>query len=171
MPPTCSICIHAKRPEIDRALLAGDSLRNIAKHFAVTSAALNRHKTNHLAQRLAQVARRNEQADIRTAIDVVGQLKAINGVALSVLKGAREAGDGELALRAIDRIQKQIELQARLIDLINDGDTVNVNLTVSPQWVSMRAVIIGALRDHPDAATAVVAALKEGERVSSHAAD
>jgi CMP-2-keto-3-deoxyoctulosonic acid synthetase len=169
MPPTCSICIHAKRSEIDRVLLAGDSLRNIAKQFAVTSAALNRHKTNHLAQRLAQVAKRNEQADIRTAIDVVGQLSAINGVALSVLKEAREAGDGELALRAIDRIQKQIELQAKLIDLINDGDTVNI--IIAPEWVQLRTVILAALHPYPDAAQAVAGKLVAIEGGRSHAAD
>lgn len=169
MPRTCSVCSHAKRPEIDRILLAGDSLRNIAKQFAVTSAALNRHRTNHLAQRLAQVAKRHEQADIRTAIDVVGQLKAINGVALSVLREAREAGDGELALRAIDRIQKQIELQAKLIDLIKDGDTINI--TVSPQWIEMRTVIVTALASHPEARQAVTTALETiaggGHRVSA----
>ncbi len=158
MPPTCSICSHAKRPEIDRVLLAGDSLRNIAKQFAVTSAALNRHKTNHLAQRLAEVAKRNEQADVRTAIDVVAQLKVINGVALNVLKEAREARDGELALRAIDRIQKQIELQAKLIDLINDGDTVNV--MIAPEWVHLRTVILAALHPYPDAAQAVAGRLQ-----------
>ncbi len=44
------------------------------------------------------------------------------------------------------------------------------SLTLSPQWVEIRAVIVGALRDHPEAATAVAAALQEGEGVDSHAA-
>lgn len=163
MPRTCTVCAHDQRHTIDRALLAGDSLRNIAKQFSVSSAALNRHKREHLPARMAKVAKRHEEADVRTAIDVVQQLKAINGVALSVLQEARNTGDGALALQAIDRIQKQIELQAKLIDLIGDGPTVNV--MVSPQWIQVRTLIIAALQDHPEARLAVADALQgiEGE--------
>src|SRR5690606_30205851 len=83
MPPKCSVCIHAKRADVDRMLLGGSaSLRDIAKQFGVTAASLNRHRNNHLPARMAEVAERNVEADIRTAIDVVAQLKAINGVTL-----------------------------------------------------------------------------------------
>jgi len=170
MPRTCSICPHSNRSAIDTALLEDSgSFRDIARRYAVSKDALARHKREHLAPRLARVAERNEQADIRTAIDVVAQLKAINGVALSVLKEARNAGDGDLALRAIDRIQKQIELQAKLIDLIRDGDTVNV--IVAPEWVRLRTVIVTALQHHPEARQAVTTALGIIEAGQQHHAD
>ena len=38
------------------------------------------------------------------------QFKVINGATLAVLQAARQSGDGELALKAVDRVQKQIEL-------------------------------------------------------------
>ncbi|MGI8406324.1 MAG: hypothetical protein ACR2OE_16460 [Thermomicrobiales bacterium] len=145
------------------------SFRDIARQYAVSKDALARHKREHLAPRLAQVVERNEQADIRTAIDVVAQLKAINGAALSVLTEARNAGDGDLALRAIDRIQRQVELQAKLIDLINDGDTVNI--IIAPEWVQLRTVILAALHPYPDAAQAVAGRLVAIEGGRSHAAD
>lgn len=172
MPRVCTACSHPHRPEIDRALVDDSaSFRDIARQYAVSKDALARHKREHLGPRLARVAERNEQADIRTAIDVVAQLRAINGVALSVLKEARNADDGDLALRAIDRIQKQIELQAKLIDLIRDGDTVNV--IVAPEWVRLRTVIVTALQHHPEARQAVTTALGiiEAEEVNSHADD
>ncbi len=169
MPRTCSICTHDQRQAIDRALLAGDPYRNIAVRFGTSVASLQRHKTDHLSARIAKVAERQEEADVRTAIDVVTQLRGINGAAIGVLKQARDAGDGALTLQATDRILKQIELQAKLIDLISDGTTVNV--VVSPEWVQLRTLIVGALRAHPEALRDVATALRsiEGSTHAYHA--
>jgi hypothetical protein len=169
VPRVCTVCSHPKRAEIDRALLAGEPFRHIAARFDTSTAALQRHKAEHLSERMAQVAERNAEADVRTALDVVAQLKAINGASLSILKEARDRRDGELALKAIDRIQKQIELQAKLIDLINDGATINI--IVSPEWVRLRTVILTALHPYPDAAQAVARRLQVIEGGQSHAAD
>ena len=98
MPRTCSICTHDQRAEIDRTLVAGaTSNRRIASQHDVSERAIRDHKANHLKVRMLKAVERREEADIRTAIDVVGQLKAINGAALTVLKDARDAGDGDLA--------------------------------------------------------------------------
>jgi hypothetical protein len=125
VPRTCTICSHPECPAIDRAVLAGEaSNRRIASQYGVTERAIRDHKANHLKARMLKAVERREEADIRTAIDVVGQLRAINGASLTILKEARDARDGDLALRAIDRIQKQIELQAKLIgELQQDGSS------------------------------------------------
>jgi hypothetical protein len=102
-----------------------------------------------------------EQEDISQAIDVVKQLKAINGATLAILKEARADKNGELALKAVDRIQRQVELQAKLLGELQQEGTVNV--TVSPEWAALRAVVIAALRPYPDAAQAVTRALTAGE--------
>lgn len=165
MPRTCTVCTHPKRAEIDRHLLAGEtSNRRIASQYDVTERAIRSHKANHLSERMAVVAERNAEADVRTAIDIVTQLKVINNAALRVLKDARDAGDGALTLQATDRILKQIETQAKLIDLIQDGTTVNV--TVSPEWQQIRAMLLTTLRQHPDALRDVTTALQaiEGGR-------
>ena len=169
MPRTCSICSHAERAEIDKALLTGDALRDIAGRFRVSKTAVDRHKREHLSERMAEVATRNEEADVRTAIDVVAQLRAINGASLSILEEARAAKDGTLALQAIDRIQKQIELQAKLIDLIREGDTNNV--VISPQWMEIRSVILTALQPYPDVAMIVADQLQLIEGGANRAVD
>lgn len=46
MPPSCSICTHPKRVEIDAELRSGTSLRNVAKRFEVSVSAVNRHKAH-----------------------------------------------------------------------------------------------------------------------------
>jgi hypothetical protein len=169
MPRPCSVCTSPKHAEIDRALLAGElSNRRIATQFGVTESAIRAHKASHLKVRMLKVAERREAADIRTAIDVVAQLRAINGASLTILKEARDARDGDLALRAVDRIQKQIELQAKLIgELQQEGTT---NITISTEWVQVRTVLMGALKPYPDAAQAVAVGLQMIEG-GGHAAD
>jgi hypothetical protein len=170
MPRTCTVCSHQERIEIDRALLAGESSnRRIAAQYGVGERAIRDHKTNHLAERMQRAAVRNAEADVRTAIDVTGQLRAINGAALAVLKGARDTKDGELALKAIDRIQRQLELQAKLIGDLSDGATVNV--TVSAEWLELRGAIITALQPFPQARQAVAERLQVIEGGAGHAAD
>lgn len=170
MPRVCSICTHSERSEIDRALLAGESFRNIAKRFGTSVAGLHRHKSDHLGERMAEVAERNAEADVRTALDVKAQLRMVNDEAHAVLQAAKAAKDGGLTLQAIDRITKQIELQARLIDLISDGATVNI--TINPQWVELRTVIVAALEHYPEARQAVAEAIQAAERgaINAHVA-
>jgi len=43
MPRTCTVCTHPSPEEIDRRLLEGAPLRNIAKQFSLSSASLFRH--------------------------------------------------------------------------------------------------------------------------------
>jgi hypothetical protein len=167
MPRTCTVCSHDQRAEIDRALATGNaSNRRIASHYGLTERAIRSHKAGHLPARLVKAA---EQADVRHAIDVFAQLKAINGAALNVLKEARDVKDGDLALKAIDRIQKQIELQARLIGELQEGATVNV-LVAHPEWLAVRATIFAALDGFPAARQAVAAALTEADRGDDRAA-
>ncbi len=170
MPRVCTVCTHPQRPEIDRALTEmSDSNRRIASQYDVSERAIRDHKANHLKVRMLKAVERREDADIRTAIDVMGQLKAINGAALSVLKEARETRDGDLALKAIDRIHRQIELQAKLIgELQQEGTT---NITINPEWLQIRTALIVALRPYPAAAQAVAGSLAVIEGGTSHVAD
>jgi len=167
VPRTCTICTHPDRAEIDRSLVAGEPFRSIALRKNVSHMALQRHKKEHLVARMRKASERRADADLRTAIDVVAQLRAINSAALTILSTARASGDGDLALKAIDRIQKQIELQAKLIgDLQQEG---TVNLSLSPEWLEIRAVIVSALAPHPAAAQAVAASLQTVEWGTNHA--
>jgi len=50
--PTCSVCSHANRKEIDLALVRGTSLRDIAGQFGVSRSAVDRHKKNCLADQI-----------------------------------------------------------------------------------------------------------------------
>jgi hypothetical protein len=99
-----------------------------------------------------------EAEDVREALDVIKQLKAINAASLHILKEAREQGKQGTALAAIDRIHKQIELQAKLLGELDDGPRVNI--LISTEWLQLRATIITALSRHPQARESVLRAVE-----------
>ena len=154
MPRTCTICTHPEVHAIDGVLVAGQSFRNIAERYGTSATALFRHKSGHLPAVLVMGQAVREEAH---ALDVVKQLRDINAATLAILEDARDTHQSALALKAVDRVQKQIELQAKLLGELQDGQTVNV--LVAPEWVSLRATILVALVPFPDASQAVVKAL------------
>ncbi len=153
----CSVCTHPQRGAIDLALVAGASRNGLATAYGLAETSLRRHEAAHLP---AAMVRGEEAREEARALDVIQQLKAINGATLQILKESREGRDNDTALKAIDRIQKQIELQAKLLGELKEGTTVNV--LVSPEWIQVRTVILHALDAHPAARLAVAAALAEG---------
>jgi hypothetical protein len=148
---TCSVCRHPQRDAIDRALIAGEPVRTIASRYVTIShMAVQRHKEEHLP---ATMVKAKETEDISHAIDVVKQLRAINGVAVQIMAEARQRGDGDTALKAIDRVQRQIELQAKLLGELDDRPHVDIVLT--PEWLTARATLLAALAPYPEARLAV----------------
>lgn len=158
MPRTCTVCVHPQRPAIDAALVRGEPLRNIAERFGTSATALHRHKAEHLPRSLVAAA---EVEDVAQALDVVAQLKAINAASRAVLQEARDRRDGDLALKAADRIQRQIELQAKLLGDLDDRQTVNI--LVAPEWLATRTALMLALRPYPEAAAAAALSLSSLE--------
>lgn len=156
MPRTCTVCTHADRTAIDKALAAGGNVRAMSALYRVSEDALTRHKGAHLP---AVLVRAQEHEDVRHALDVVKQLRTINAVSMALLEEARDTRDGDLALKAIDRIHKQIELQARLLGELQEGQTVN--LILAPEWLALRGRILVALADFPAAKLALAEALDD----------
>ena len=165
MPRVCTICTHPEHEAINQALVGTASIRDIAAVYRVSQDALSRHKADHLPLTVAkaEATRQVEQARgvVDAGLDVVAQLRAINGVTLNVLKEARERHDGELALKAVDRVQRQIELQAKLLGDLDERP--HVNILVAPEFVRIQTVLLGALKPYPDARLAVAQALRELE--------
>lgn len=137
-------------------------MRDIAVQFGLSHTAVQRHASEHIPQQIKQSQAAKEEAQ---ALDVVRQLKFINSVTLDILKEARDGKKNGMALFAIDRVTKQLELQAKLLGAI---DTPQVNIYITPEWQAIRAVLVQALAPFPDARIAAAAALAglEGQRAS-----
>ncbi len=146
----CSVCHHPERPAIDQGLVSGASSYHLAARYGVSPDAISRHFAAHVPAALVQA---QEAEDVAHAIDVVKQLKAINLAAVSILAEARKSKDHDTALKAIDRIQRQIELQARLLGELDDRPQVNV--LVAPEWLAVRSAVLAALAPYPAARVAV----------------
>jgi len=64
MPRSCLACSSPEREAIDKALVTGEPLRNIAKLLSISPAGLLRHK-NHVAQTIMRASeKREEQLDL-----------------------------------------------------------------------------------------------------------
>ena len=156
MPRVCTICTHSEREEIDAALIEGAALRNIAQRFGTSPTALHRHK-DHLPQHLAKAS---EAAEVAQADGLLDKLQSLNSETMLILREAREGDDNELALKAIARAEKQLELQAKLLGELNEGTTVNI--LVAPEWLELRARIVKTVAPYPQAAQALARALDAG---------
>ncbi len=132
MPRTCTICRHPQRNEIDKALLAGAPLRDIARRFESSRAALFRHKQNDFPKRLAKAKQAAEEAQAGTLFE---RLRAINRETGKILAEARGSKRHTIALGAIARAEKQLELEARLLGELDESVkvAVGVNVQAPPQ--------------------------------------
>ena len=166
MPRVCTICMHPEHAAIDAALVGTASIRDIAALYRVSQDALSRHKADHLPLTVAkaEAMRQVEQARgvVDAGLDVVAQLRAINGITLQVMKDARDSGDRELVLKAVDRVERQLILQAKLLGDLDERPQINI--LVAPEWLAVRTVLVQALQPYPEARTAVAAALTGVER-------
>lgn len=153
----CTVCEHEKAAEINRALLAGGSLRDIARRFAVSKDALFRHR-QHLP---AELVKAQEAKEIAQADNLLGQLKDLQRRTLSILQAAEQDNDHATALKAIREARGNLELLAKLLGELAERQVINI--LVAPEWISLRAVILAALEPYPEARLALAQTLREVE--------
>lgn len=154
MARSCTVCGHPSREAIDRALVGGAAIAALSREWLLSEDALARHRDAHLPKLLRAA---HAEAEAGRALDVVAQLRAINQDSLAILRAARAQGEHELALRAIDRLLRQVELQAKLLGDLDERPQINV--VASPEWLAVRAALLEALAPYPEARVAVAARL------------
>lgn len=157
MPRQCALCARPDRAELDRLLISGEaSNRRIAARCDVSESSVRRHVASHIPGELAKAREVHEQV---RADDLLGRLLELNRETMAILSEAREGKAHDIALKAIARAEKQIEIQGELLGELNRAPQVNVLL--SPDWARLRTLILRALEPHGDARSAVIAALSE----------
>jgi transposase-like protein len=142
---------------IDETLVTGAPYRSVAKRFGLSESSVYRHKTEHLPAHLLK-AREVEEA--ARADDLLEQVRTLQAHSLGILDRAEKAGDLRTALAAISQARGNLELLGKLAGELDERPVVNLN--VSPQWLELRTVIVGALEPHPAAHAAVLRALESG---------
>jgi hypothetical protein len=135
-------------------------LRNIAQRYGTSATALHRHK-EHLPRLIVKA---HEAQEVAQADNLLEQVRSLQTRALSILDRADATGDLRTALSAIREARGNLELLGKLAGELQQEGTINI--TVSPEWAALRAVILQALNPYPDAAQAVTRALSAPERAS-----
>jgi hypothetical protein len=157
MPRRCTVCDHPEKHGIDETLVTGAPYRSVAKRFVLSESSVYRHKTEHLP---ANLLKAREVEEVAQADDLLEQVRHLQAHALDILECAEKSGDLRTALSAISQARGNLELLGKLAGELDERPVVNLN--VSPEWLELRAVIVGALEPHPAAHTAVLTALESG---------
>jgi hypothetical protein len=106
MPRTCTACSHARRDDIDRLLLEGTPLRNIAKRFSLSPAGLFRHN-QHVSTALANS---HKEAEVLRADGLLEHLNHLSAEAARLKQKAEKAGDLRTALAGVREMSRLLEL-------------------------------------------------------------
>ena len=117
MAKVCSICRHNDRERIDEALLNSEPYRAIAARTGTSIAALSRHGWQHVPARLVnakQVAEEIRAESFKERFD------AIKRAASAILADALQSGNHGIALQAMARIEKQLNLEAALLTKLSE---------------------------------------------------
>ena len=151
----CTVCRHPRRKEVNQRLIGGSPIREIAAEFVLSRAAVDRHKREHLPSSMVEARKAEDGAE---ASSLVQQLRALHRETLSVLHDAKKVQDSGVILRAITRLEKQLELEARLIGELSDGEP-DTAVLISPEWTVIRSTLRLVLEPWPEALQACAAAL------------
>jgi transposase-like protein len=155
MPRRCTVCDHPQRQAIDEILVTGAPYRSVAKRFDLSESSVYRHKTEHLPVHLLKA---KEVEAAARADDLLEQVRNLQTHALDILERAEKAGDLRTALAVISQARGNLELLGKLAGELDERPVMNLN--ISPEWLKLRAVIVGALEPHPAAHRAVLRALE-----------
>jgi len=104
----CTVCSHAERPAIDRALLAGEPERTIANRWGISRASVHRHRA-HIGARLAH------QEEVTTA-RLLADLRDLQAKAQSLLERAETEGDLRGALAGVRETREVVLAVQKLIE-------------------------------------------------------
>ena len=92
----CSVCQHVSRDTIERSLIHGEPMRDLAGRHGISKSALHRHKEAHLPKSLVKAKDSEEIVRAGSLLDEVGTLMARTD---SIYAECVAAGDMRLLLQ------------------------------------------------------------------------
>ena len=158
MGQVCSVCTHPDSLDINEALVIERCFnRAVTRQFGLHHDAVRRHR-KHILELLVKVAEGFRGYEAASILARVEQLEHETLEVLQTLKD-EENPDQRAILLAIREQRSNIELIAKVRQLIDQAPQVNILLT--QEWVSIENAMFAALKDYPQAAASVGAAMRE----------
>ncbi len=156
--PLCKACAHRQRADIDRELVEGSSLRDVAGQYNLSKSSLERHKAAHLPSTLTMA---HEAAEASRADELLAEVEGLRAKAYNLLLAAEAKADLKTALLGVRETRGCLELLGKLLGKLQQEGAVSVNIITAPAWLELRGIILTALAPYPEARAAVVRALED----------
>jgi hypothetical protein len=168
----CQICDHPQREAIDRAIVAGDSLRKIATMFATDKDAIRRHKLGCMTRTVPAITAPVQVPAYQSGAEMAIAQQAARSVASrteSLVARMEQAfdecqgtGNYDTLVKCAKEVREGLRLLAQLSGELGPNTAIQVNnispsLTTAPEW----GILMRILDRHPEIRAELTAALTE----------
>ena len=120
MPRICLACLNPDREGIDKALVSGEPLRNIAKRVSISPAGLLRHK-KHVAQAIVKASSQREE---QLGVSLVDQMCQLQKKAWELLGKTESEGDHRGSIVALREVRECLESLGDMLSKANTATAV-----------------------------------------------
>ena len=124
MPRTCLACASPERAAIERALVAGEPLRNIAKRVSISPAGLLRHKS-HVSQAIVMASEKREE---RLGDNLLDEMRRVQHKAWELLAKTESDGDHRASIVALREVRECLESLGAMLARASAGNGCRVTL-------------------------------------------
>ncbi|MGZ4865462.1 MAG: hypothetical protein ACXV39_12650 [Halobacteriota archaeon] len=154
--PRCGVCRHPDHQEYERQIVTCEiTQKQAAERMGVHRSSLSRHMRICVAKRFTQLVKPEPtQVD---GLNVINALTSSHQTTLEILHDSLNEGDRKTALMALQTEIKQLDLIAKVTGQLDEAPSVN--LLVSPEYLTLKQVVVTALSDYPEARLEVSDAL------------
>lgn len=122
----CSICTSTLQSEVDSQLVTGITVAEVSRRFQLSPDAVRRHRAQHVVVGIDEIKTTTGPATIALRLQEAAEAARL------IRQRAAEAGNGAVALRAIDtEARVLVALSERLgisaeatIDVLREGDDI-----------------------------------------------
>jgi regulator of RNase E activity RraB len=141
----CALCKHPDRASTEEKIISKElSMTVAARLINSNKATVSRHMSHCVPKAIAEAAK-PEPAEV-SGLNVANQLVELNATTRKILTDALTDGDTRTALKAIERAEKQLEFQAKLLGLFKER--VEITNEVS-QW-NIIITFVRAVEETPE---------------------
>jgi hypothetical protein len=125
VPPPCSVCTHPRQEAVDRDLLDGRPVVQVAAEYQLAATSIRRHRDRHLGPKLARALARREDVDAESLAAHVLGLYERTLVALAKAEAQRDW----TAVRGLIReARENVVVVARLAGILDTSAHVSIDL-------------------------------------------
>jgi len=135
MPRTCLACSSPDRSAIEKSLVSGEPLRNIAKRVSISPAGLLRHKS-HVARSIVKASERREE---QLGDNLLDEMRRVQQKAWELLAKTESEGDHRASIVALREVRECLESLGQMLGKAANGSPVTLEQVLEARRKSEKA--------------------------------